>query len=107
MSQQSSLTQSAHSVRQVLTAYRFSANKPNGLPRDRQGRLLTCEHAGRRITRTEYDGTITVLIDRFDGKRLNSPNDIVVRSDDSIWFTDPVYGITSNYSGVIDRRNCQ
>src|SRR5260370_7424127 len=85
-----------------VSIFRKPANKPNGLTRDRQGRLLTCEHAGRRVTRTEYDGTITVLIDRFDGKRLNSPNDIVVRSDDSIWFTDPVYGITSNYSGVID-----
>jgi len=85
-----------------VSIFRKPANKPNGLTRDRQGRLLTCEHAGRRVTRTEYDGTITVLIDKFEGKRLNSPNDIVVRSDDSIWFTDPVYGITSNYSGVID-----
>jgi gluconolactonase len=85
-----------------VSVFRKPANKPNGLTRDRQGRLLTCEHAGRRVTRTEYDGTITVLIDKFDGKRLNSPNDIVVKSDDSIWFTDPVYGITSNYSGVID-----
>src|SRR5260370_36173522 len=85
-----------------VSIFRKPANKPNGLTRDRQGRLLTCEHAGRRATSTEYDGTITMLIDRFDGKWLNSPNDIVVRSDDSIWFTDPVYGITSNYSGVID-----
>ena len=85
-----------------VSIFRKPANKPNGLTRDRQGRLLTCEHAGRRVTRTEYDGTITVLIDRFDGKRLNSPNDIVVKSDESIWFTDPVYGITSNYSGIID-----
>ena len=84
------------------STFRRPANKPNGLTRDRQGRLLTCEHAGRRVTRTEYDGTITVLIDRFEGKRLNSPNDIVVAADDSIWFTDPVYGITSNYSGVVD-----
>jgi len=87
-----------------VSVFRKPANKPNGLTRDRQGRLLTCEHAGRRVTRTEYDGTITVLIDRFDGKRLNSPNDIVVKSDDSIWFTDPVYGITSNYSGIIDKQ---
>jgi gluconolactonase len=85
-----------------VSVFRKPANKPNGLMRDRQGRLLTCEHAGRRVTRTEYDGTITVIIDRFDGKRLNSPNDIVVKSDDSIWFTDPVYGITSNYSGVVE-----
>jgi gluconolactonase len=84
------------------SVFRRPANKPNGLTRDRQGRLLTCEHAGRRVTRTEYDGTITVLIDRFEGKRLNSPNDIVVAADDSIWFTDPIYGITSNYSGVVD-----
>src|SRR6202022_4233694 len=63
----------------------------------------TCEHsATRRITRTEKDGKITVLADRFEGKRLNSPNDIVVKSDDSVWFTDPVYGITSNYSGIVD-----
>src|SRR6266404_3847854 len=86
----------------AVSVFRRPSNKSNGLTRDRQGRLLTCEHTGRRVTRTEYDGTITVLIDRFDGKRLNSPNDIVVRSDDSIWFTDPVYGITSNYSGIID-----
>src|SRR3984893_6387951 len=85
-----------------VSVCRKPANKPNGLTRDCQGRLLTCEHAGRRITRTEYDGTITVLIDRFEGKRLNSPNDIVVKSDDSVWFTDPVYGITSNYSGIVD-----
>lgn len=87
-----------------VSLFRKPANKPNGLTRDRQGRLLTCEHAGRRITRTEYDGTITVLIDKFDGKRLNSPNDVVVGSDDSIWFTDPLWGITSNYSGIIDKQ---
>src|SRR5216683_1470809 len=87
-----------------VSVFRKPANKPNGLTRDRQGRLLTCEHAGRRITRTEYDGTITVLIDKFDGKRLNSPNDVVVGSDDSIWFTDPLWGITSNYSGIVDKQ---
>jgi gluconolactonase len=86
----------------AVGVFRKPSNKSNGLTRDRQGRLLTCEHTGRRVTRTEYDGTVTVLIDRFEGKRLNSPNDIVVRSDDSIWFTDPMYGITSNYSGSID-----
>src|SRR6202023_1398904 len=85
-----------------VSVYRQPSNNANGNTRDRQGRLVTCEHSGRRLTRTEYDGTITVLIDKFDGKRLNSPNDVVVKSDDSIWFTDPVYGITSNYSGVID-----
>src|ERR1700719_84125 len=83
-----------------VSIFRKPANKPNGLTRDRQGRLLTCEHAGRRGTRTEYDGTITVLIDRFDGKRLNSPNDVVVKSDDSIWFSDPPAGISGNYEGV-------
>ena len=71
----------------------------NGHTRDRQGRLVSCEHGGRRITRTEYDGTVTVLADRFDGKPLNSPNDIVVKSDGSIWFTDPVFGILGNYEG--------
>jgi gluconolactonase len=87
-----------------VSVFRKPASKPNGLTRDRQGRLLTCEHAGRRITRTEYDGTITVLIDKFDGKRLNSPNDVVVASDDSIWFTDPLWGIASNYSGIVDKQ---
>jgi len=86
----------------AVSVFRKPSNKSNGLTRDRQGRLLTCEHTGRRVTRTEYDGTITVLIDRFEGNRLNSPNDIVVKSDDSIWFTDPMYGIASNYSGSID-----
>src|SRR5207247_303254 len=71
--------------------------------RDRQGRLVTCEHDSRRVTRTEYDGTITVLADRYEGKRLNSPNDIVVKSDDSIWFTDPPFGILWNYEGHVDK----
>lgn len=81
------------------TVYRFPANIPNGNTRDRQGRLLTCESGGRRVTRTEHDGSITVLVDRFEGKRLNSPNDIVVKSDDTIWFTDPDYGILSDFTG--------
>ena len=73
-------------------------------PRQRQyprppGRLVTCEHEGRRVTRTEYDGSITVILDRFEGKRLNSPNDVVVKSDGSIWFTDPPFGILGNYEG--------
>lgn len=71
----------------------------NGNTRDRQGRLVTCEHSGRRVTRTEYDGSITVLMDSFEGKRLNSPNDVVVKSDGSIWFTDPPFGL-ENYQGV-------
>ena len=60
---------------------------------------MTCEHRGRRVTRTEYDGTITVLMDSYEGKRLNSPNDVVVKSDGSIWFTDPVFGISGYYEG--------
>jgi gluconolactonase len=80
--------------------YRKPSNHANGNTRDRQGRLVTCEHSGRRITRTEHDGAITVLIDAFDGKRLNGTNDVVVKSDDSIWFTDPPSGIMGNYLGV-------
>ena len=83
----------------ATAAYRKPSNFANGNTRDRQGRLLTCEHETRRVTRTEYDGSITVLIDRFEGKRLNSPNDIVCRSDGSIWFTDPPFGISSDYEG--------
>ena len=71
----------------------------NGNTVDRQGRLISCEHGARRVTRTEHDGSVTVLADRFEGKRFNSPNDVVVKSDDSIWFTDPAYGIDSNYEG--------
>ena len=79
--------------------FRKPSNFANGQTRDRQGRLITCEHGGRRVTRTEYDGAITVLIDSYDGKRLSSPNDIVVKSDGSIWFTDPPFGILGNYEG--------
>src|ERR1044071_9663222 len=82
----------------ATSVYRQPSNYANGNTRDRQGRLVTAEH-GRRVTRTEYDGRITVLMDRFDGKRLNSPNDIVVKSDDSIWFTDMDAGITGNWNG--------
>ncbi len=81
--------------------FRQPSNNGNGNTRDRQGRLVTCEHLSRRVTRTEYDGSITVICDRFEGKRLNSPNDIVVKSDGSIWFTDPRFGILSNYEGEI------
>jgi gluconolactonase len=77
---------------------RKPSNYANGNTRDRQGRLVTAEH-GRRVTRTEYDGRITVLMDRYEGKRLNSPNDIVVKSDDSIWFTDMDAGIRGNWNG--------
>ena len=88
----------------AVSVFRKPANYPNGLTRDRQGRLLACEHGARRVTRTEYDGSITVILDRWDGKPLNSPNDIVVKSDDSIWFTDPVFGITSNYLGNVAKQ---
>jgi len=85
----------------AVTAFRKPSNNANGNTRDRQGRLLTCEHLTRRVTRTEYDGTITVIADRFEGKRLNSPNDLVCRSDGSIWFTDPPFGILGNYEGRV------
>jgi gluconolactonase len=82
----------------ATSVYRKPSNYANGNTRDRQGRLVTAEH-GRRVTRTEYDGRITVLMDRFEGKRLSSPNDIVVKSDDSIWFTDMTAGIAGNWNG--------
>jgi len=83
----------------AVSVFRKPSNNANGNTRDRQGRLLTCEHDTRRVTRTEYDGTITVIADRFEGKPLNSPNDIVCRSDGSIWFTDPPFGILGYYEG--------
>ncbi|WP_238384021.1 SMP-30/gluconolactonase/LRE family protein [Teichococcus vastitatis] len=83
----------------AVTVFRESSNYANGNTRDRQGRLVTCEHLTRRVTRTEYDGRITVLADRFQGKRLNSPNDVVVRSDGSIWFSDPPFGISGHIEG--------
>lgn len=79
--------------------FRSPSNMANGLCRDRQGRLLACEHGGRRVTRTEYDGRITVLADRFQGQRLNSPNDIICQSDGAIWFTDPPFGIGGHWEG--------
>jgi gluconolactonase len=79
----------------------------NGNTRDRQGRLLTCEHDARRVTRTEYDGTITVIADQFDGKPLNSPNDVVCKSDGSIWFTDPPFGILGFYEGHRAESSCR
>jgi len=79
--------------------FRQSSNFANGNTVDRQGRLVSCEHGSRRLTRTEHDGTITVLVDQFEGKRFNSPNDVVVKSDDSIWFTDPAYGIETDFEG--------
>ena len=83
----------------AVSVFRKPSNYANGNTRDRQGRLVTCEHGGRRVTRTEIDGTITVLMDSFEGKKLNSPNDIVVKSDGSIWFTDPTFGILTEYEG--------
>lgn len=81
------------------SVFRAPANFSNGNSRDRQGHLVTCEHGTRRVTRTEADGSITVLADSYQGKRLNSPNDLVVSSDGAIWFTDPSYGIISDYEG--------
>ena len=81
------------------TVWRKPSNNSNGHTRDRQGRLVSCEHGSRRVTRTEHDGTITILMDSFEGKRLNAPNDIVVHPDGGIWFTDPGYGIIWNYEG--------
>jgi gluconolactonase len=86
-----------------VSEFRNPSNFANGNTRDRQGRLITCEHDSRRVTRTELDGTIIVLIDRYQNKLLNSPNDAVVHSNGSIWFTDPGYGILSNYEGHIDK----
>ncbi|HSE03398.1 MAG TPA: SMP-30/gluconolactonase/LRE family protein [Methylomirabilota bacterium] len=83
----------------AVSVFRKPSNFSNGNTRDRQGRLVTCEHDSRRVTRTEYDGTVTVLMDSFESKRLNSPNDVVVKSDDSVWFTDPPFGVLGNYEG--------
>jgi gluconolactonase len=82
-----------------VATFRQPSNNSNGNTRDRQGRLVTCEHLTRRVTRTEPDGRITVLADRFEGKRFNSPNDVVVKSDGSVWFTDPAFGIGGFYEG--------
>jgi gluconolactonase len=85
----------------AVSIFRKPSNYANGNTRDRQGRLVTCEHGGRRVTRTEYDGNITVVADKFEGKRLSSPNDVVVKSDGSIWFTDPPFGLLGNYEGKV------
>jgi gluconolactonase len=82
-----------------VTVFRQPSNHSNGNTRDRQGRLITCEHGSRRVTRTEHDGRLTVLLDSFDGKPLNAPNDVTVHSDGSVWFTDPGWGIEGNYEG--------
>lgn len=82
-----------------VSLFRRPSHYSNGNTRDKQGRLITCEHDTRRVTRTEYDGRITVLMDQFQGKPLNAPNDVVVHPDGHIWFTDPGYGILVNYEG--------
>jgi gluconolactonase len=81
------------------SVFREPSHFTNGHTRDRQGRLVSCEHGGRRVSRTEQDGSYQVLVDRFEGRRLNSPNDVVVKSDNTIWFTDPSYGIMSDWEG--------
>src|SRR5436305_4647375 len=83
-----------------LSVFRSPSFNSNGNTIDREGRLISCEHSGRRVTRTEFDGTITVIADRYNGKKLNSPNDAAVASNGSIWFTDPTYGIQGYYEGV-------
>ena len=83
----------------AITTFRKPSNFANGHTRDRQGRLVGCEHGGRRVYRVEYDGTYTTVADTFEGKRLNSPNDVVVKSDGSIWFTDPPFGLLGYYEG--------
>jgi gluconolactonase len=84
----------------TVSEYRRPSNYANGNTRDRQGRLITCEHQGRRVTRTEYDGSVSVLASSYEGKPLNSPNDVVVKSDGSIWFSDPPFGILHHYEGT-------
>ncbi len=83
-----------------LSVFRTPSYNSNGNTVDREGRLVSCEHGGRRVVRTEHDGTITVVADRYNGKRINSPNDVVVASNGSIWFTDPTYGSGGNYEGL-------
>jgi gluconolactonase len=83
----------------VISVYRSPSGYANGQTRDRQGRLISCSHRERCLFRTELDGHITRMVDRHDGRRLNSPNDVTVRSDGSVWFTDPLYGIQSDYEG--------
>ena len=82
------------------TVFRQPSNFTNGNTRDRQGRLLSCEQLGRRVSRTEHDGHVVTVIDSYNGKKLNSPNGVIVKSDDSIWFTDPKYGLGGDYEGL-------
>jgi gluconolactonase len=83
-----------------LSVFRTPSYNSNGSTVDRQGRLVSCEHGGRRVVRFEHDGSITIIADHYDGKRLNSPNDVVVASNGSIWFSDPTYGADGNYEGL-------
>src|SRR5579864_6122887 len=83
----------------AISVWRHPSHHANGNTRDRQGRLVTCEMGSQRLTRTEYDGSVTVQADKFDGKRLTGPNDVVVKSDGSIWFSDNGAGIRGNYLG--------
>jgi len=83
-----------------VSVFRQPSGNSNGNTVDNQGRLVSCEHSGRRVSRTEHDGSITTIADKYDGKKLNSPNDVVVKSDGSIWFTDPPYGILIDYEGA-------
>ena len=85
----------------AVSVYRRPSDFANGHTRDRQGRLVTCEHGGRRVVRTEHDGSLTVILDKWQGARLNSPNDVVVKSDASVWFTDPTFGLMGNYEGNV------
>ncbi|MGQ0580123.1 MAG: SMP-30/gluconolactonase/LRE family protein [Betaproteobacteria bacterium] len=87
-----------------VSIFRRPSNFANGNTRDRQGRLITCEHGARRVTRTEYDGTISIIAEAFDDKPLNSPNDVVVKSDGSIWFTDPPFGLLGYYEGYLAKQ---
>lgn len=82
-----------------MSVFRQPSNNSNGNTVDLQGRLVSCEHQARRVSRTEHDGSISILADSYEGKRLNSPNDVVVKSDGSLWFTDPSYGILTDYEG--------
>ena len=84
----------------AVSVFRKPAGYANGNTRDRQGRLVTCEHGGRRVSRTEYDGRIVTLAEEFEGRRLNSPNDVVCAADGAIWFTDPSFGILGYYEGA-------
>jgi gluconolactonase len=92
-----------------MSVFRNPSNFSNGNAVDHQGRLVTCEHLTRRVTRTEHDGSIQILTDTFERKRLNSPNDVVIKSDASIWFTDPSYGLLSDYEGsfgIMEQEGC-